>query len=213
MKRPVTPEDARRTTLIAVGVTLLVHGIAAATLRTVLNNPRPVQPPKPLEVSLVTPPPPPPRTIVMPKPLPPRTIRAAKPELPKPVEPVAKPRPPIAIVEPPPVALAQPPKPPVVAPVDQPIARPIFDAAYLNNPTPPYPGAARRMRLEGTVVLRVLVSPSGRPRQIEIKQSSGTQMLDQAALSAVRGWTFIPARQGDKAVTAAVDVPIWFHLN
>src|SRR5262245_58789245 len=45
------------------------------------------------------------------------------------------------------------------------IELPRFDVAYLRNPPPAYPAIARRMRLEGTVVLRVLVDALGRSEE------------------------------------------------
>lgn len=217
MERPVAPNNPRRLALTATVFTLLVHGIAAATLQNILSNRRPIEPPKPLEVSLVTPPP----AVSMPEP------PLAKPEPPSEPDPlpIATPKPvaikptikpllplPVAPTPPPltpPIAMVEPPKPPVV----EPIVAPVFDAAYLKNPAPSYPAAARRLHLEGTVVLRVMVTPAGRPQQVDIKQSSGVQILDDAALNAVRDWAFIPAKQGDNAIAAVVDVPIRFHLN
>lgn len=98
-------------------------------------------------------------------------------------------------------------------PVSVPLTLPSFSAGYLNNPAPRYPPAARRLGLQGTVVLRVWVNTEGKPEQVEIAQSSGAEPLDEAAINAVREWSFVPARQGDKAVTAAVDVPVRFRLN
>ncbi len=90
---------------------------------------------------------------------------------------------------------------------------PAFDATYLNNPAPLYPSAARRLRLEGTVLLRVQVSAEGAPQQIQIEQSSGSSLLDEAAINAVREWSFIPSRLGGEAIAAAVVIPIRFRLN
>lgn len=104
------------------------------------------------------------------------------------------------------------PTPPSAVPVVE-IVAPRFDADYLNNPRPPYPAAARRLRMQGTVILRVTVSYAGLPTDVRIVQSSGASILDQAALDVVRGWTFVPARQGEEKINAAVDVPIRFALN
>ena len=88
-----------------------------------------------------------------------------------------------------------------------------FDAAYLNNPAPTYPIQSRRLREQGEVMLRVLVSPAGEPLRIELRASSGSDRLDRAAQDAVARWRFVPARQGDSPVEAWVLVPIVFKLQ
>jgi len=93
------------------------------------------------------------------------------------------------------------------------IEPPHFNVAYLNNPRPAYPPVARRLGLEGVVVLRVQVSARGTPEQVVIAQTSGASVLDDAALKAVQGWTFVPARRGDTPIAHAVDVPIRFRLQ
>jgi protein TonB len=90
---------------------------------------------------------------------------------------------------------------------------PVFDAGYLNNPKPSYPLMAKRLRLQGTVLLRVMVDEDGRAQDLAVIESSGTPLLDRAALDAVRAWTFVPARRGEQAVSAAVNVPVRFVLN
>lgn len=92
-------------------------------------------------------------------------------------------------------------------------AGPVFDAEYLHNPKPVYPPIARRMKLEGTVIVHVLVSTAGKPELVRLEKSSGAAVLDQAALNAVQGWSFIPARQGSTPVPAWVDIPLRFHLT
>lgn len=94
-----------------------------------------------------------------------------------------------------------------------PVVQPRFDAAYLDNPRPPYPGVSRRLGEEGEVRLRVQVDPAGLAQQVEIQQGSGYPRLDQAALETVRQWRFVPARQGDQPVAAWVIVPIQFTLR
>ncbi len=90
---------------------------------------------------------------------------------------------------------------------------PQFGAAYLNNPKPVYPAFARRMGIEGTVLLKVLVSREGRPLKIDVGKSSGNDLLDKTAVEAVKKWRFIPARQGDSPFEESVNVPIAFHLD
>jgi protein TonB len=88
-----------------------------------------------------------------------------------------------------------------------------FDADYLRNPQPVYPSMSRRLREEGKVMLRVYVLPDGNPQDIEIKRSSGSARLDEAAKAAVQRWRFVPARRGNAAVAAWVVVPIVFKLE
>lgn len=93
------------------------------------------------------------------------------------------------------------------------IEPPHFNVAYLNNPRPAYPPIARKLGLEGIVLLRVEVSAKGAPDKIVIAQSSGASLLDEAATKAVQGWTFVPARRGELAVAHPVEVPIRFQLK
>ncbi|MBL6665065.1 MAG: energy transducer TonB [Rickettsiales bacterium] len=89
---------------------------------------------------------------------------------------------------------------------------PIFDAKYLNNPAPYYPPYAKRKKIEGKVFLNVVVKTDGTPDDVKISQSSGSSMLDNAALSAVKKWRFIPAKKSGQLVQANVIVPIEFKI-
>ena len=84
---------------------------------------------------------------------------------------------------------------------------------YLKNPEPEYPLAARRRRQSGSVVLNVTVSGSGRATEISIKTSSGYDLLDQAALKAVKAWEFEPARIRSVGMESKIEVPIRFKLS
>jgi protein TonB len=66
---------------------------------------------------------------------------------------------------------------------------------------------------EGKVILRVLVSPQGAAESVELKTSSGSARLDEAALNTVRHWRFIPAKRGDSPIQSWVLVPITFKLE
>lgn len=69
------------------------------------------------------------------------------------------------------------------------------------------------MNEEGKVVLSVRVSPQGTAEQIEVKTSSGSVRLDEAAINTVRNWKFVPAKRGDTPVESWVLVPIAFKLE
>ncbi|MGB0128658.1 MAG: energy transducer TonB [Rhodocyclaceae bacterium] len=94
-----------------------------------------------------------------------------------------------------------------------PVTPPRFEADYLSNPAPPYPAAARELGEEGRVLLRVKISPQGQPVEIRLQRGSGHERLDQAALKAVGGWRFVPARRGSEPIEAWVQVPITFTLR
>lgn len=203
-----------------VGVAVLLHAAAFGIVLT-HQTPRLVHSDtQPIMVSfivpqakIVTPPEPviqpPPKPVVRHKPKPPEIIASKRPD-PAPIAaPVApKPEP---VVEPPPPAPA--PKA-VAAPREAEVAPPRFGADYLRNPKPYYPGMSRRLREEGTVLVRVYVSPQGTPERVELNKSSGYARLDESAVETIRQhWKFAPARQGGVAVGAWVLVPIAFTLE
>lgn len=95
----------------------------------------------------------------------------------------------------------------------QPDVEPDYKAAYLNNPKPPYPPAARRMELQGRVMLNVEVLTDGLCGRIQVLKSSGHEMLDGAAMQAVKKWRFVPARHAGMAVVKWCQVPIKFSLG
>lgn len=90
---------------------------------------------------------------------------------------------------------------------------PVFNAEYLNNPAPIYPARARKHRIQGKVLLDVFVRPDGTAKDVNIEHSSGSRVLDDSALDAVRNWRFIPAKRGHEFVEARVIVPVEFKLN
>ena len=69
------------------------------------------------------------------------------------------------------------------------------------------------MALEGAVRLRVRIASDGTPLNVGLAASSGHVSLDQAALDAVRQWTFIPATRDGKPVEGWLEVPIVFRLE
>jgi protein TonB len=90
---------------------------------------------------------------------------------------------------------------------------PRFNAAYLNNPPPAYPLAARRRNIEGKVLVRAEVQTDGSCSQVELKIPSTSELLNQAALEAVKKWRFVPATLGGQTLVAWVEIPITFKLS
>ncbi len=89
----------------------------------------------------------------------------------------------------------------------------IFDAAYLNNPSPSYPVTSKRMGEQGRVLLDVYVNKDGLVEKININKSSGFSRLDNAALNTVKKWQFVPAKKNGNIENSWVQVPINFVLE
>ena len=66
---------------------------------------------------------------------------------------------------------------------------------------------------EGRVLLDVRVSAEGLALFVKVKESSGHDVLDEAAVNAVAHWRFAPARRGGEAVEGTASVPVQFRLN
>lgn len=84
---------------------------------------------------------------------------------------------------------------------------------YAVNPPPRYPYSARKRGWEGTVMVRVLVSRSGRALEASVENSSGYTLLDRSALKAVQRWTFHPGKRGEIAIKSEVLVPVIFRME
>ncbi len=82
-----------------------------------------------------------------------------------------------------------------------------------DNPRPEYPRPAREAGWEGTVVLRVEVLPNGEAGSVTLHKTSGHVILDTAALSAVQGWRFVPAMDGNFPLRSVVHLPVRFDLK
>ena len=90
----------------------------------------------------------------------------------------------------------------------------VYQAPVLLSSTiPNYPERARRLGIEGQVVLRFIVDQSGMVEG-DIQVVSSIPMLDQAAIYAVRQWRFSPGRdRNGNPVRVLVSVPMQFTLR
>lgn len=97
----------------------------------------------------------------------------------------------------------------IVAPADGPAPTAL---TYGTQTRIPYPPIALRNRIEGTVILRVLVGEDGEVKEIEVDKSSGSRDLDRAAREAVMKWKFKPGMRGGVACAGRARVPVSFTL-
>ncbi len=77
---------------------------------------------------------------------------------------------------------------------------------------PSYPPIAQQKKIEGTVIIGVLISERGDVAEAKVLRGSGYG-LNEAALSAVRKWRFRPAVKEGKRVKVWMTYPIVFKLG
>lgn len=116
------------------------------------------------------------------------------------------------------IAVAQPPPPPpVAAPVvarrEEPVMLDVDQVDYIRLPDPRYPRAAKQARLQGTVLVWVLIDTEGHPAQVRVHRSSGHEQFDREGCEAVSRALFKPYRQNGERRSAQVIVPIEFTLT
>jgi protein TonB len=203
--------DAKR--IAATSGAIAVH----AAVLMMLMMPAKVAPPQAMEVIVepvwqdrkpLPPPPPPP-----------------KPEQPRPQPVTQALQPQVPVVDPPPVNVDQAPSVvDYVAPELPDAPATSFDTGAATSmfqqlltdaaPPPPYPKPAVMRGIEGTVTLRIHVDASGRPIEVSVESSSGSALLDQAALKFVKArWHFVPAQRDGQAAEGWALVPIEFVLD
>lgn len=78
---------------------------------------------------------------------------------------------------------------------------------------PRYPSLARKRGQQGTVWLEVWLDTAGEQIKREVKESSGIEILDKAALEAVSRWQFLPYSQENISIASRVRIPVQFVLN
>lgn len=87
-----------------------------------------------------------------------------------------------------------------------------YQLGSTKNPRPVYPSEAFFAGVQGEVILEVEVFADGSPGTIRLLRSSGSELLDNSAISAVRKWEFSPAIENGVTVTQFVEIPIHFRL-
>jgi len=76
---------------------------------------------------------------------------------------------------------------------------------------PEYTDPARRVPVEGAMVLWVIVNEEGKAEGLHVSEPLGMGM-DDAAIDAVRGWRFKPAMRDGRPVSVFMTVEMHYHL-
>ncbi len=80
------------------------------------------------------------------------------------------------------------------------------------NMQPAYPSTALANSEQGTVAVEVVVDEHGKASHPKLAKSSGFDDLDNAAISAVLNWKFIPAMRGGAPESDRLTVAVNFQL-
>ena len=95
----------------------------------------------------------------------------------------------------------------------------IYKVAELQTPPkvvskvePNYTDDARTAKIQGPVVLSLMIDPQGRPNNIRVTKSLD-KGLDQQAIDAIEKWHFAPGIKDGKAVRAAATIEVNFRLR
>ena len=78
-------------------------------------------------------------------------------------------------------------------------------------PSPEYTDKARKAKINGTVVLSLIVTSEGEARDVRVTKSL-TVDLDIKAVEAVRKWKFKPATKDGQPVAVQISAEATFRL-
>ncbi|QFT76188.1 energy transducer TonB [Erythrobacter sp. THAF29] len=193
---------------------LLISGLAVSAVKTVVERVTTVdieEPPPPEEPD--EPPPEQPQETAPPPPVaPPPPISIAPAPPPIQTQPTIPPPAPPALTIPPPAPVAPPPPPPPS------LARGATtrgERRWAARIQENYPSRALREEIEGTVGVRVTVTPQGRAANCSVTSSSGSSILDQAACRGMERYArFNPALDdAGNPTTGSYATRITYRLN
>lgn len=99
--------------------------------------------------------------------------------------------------------------------VEEPKNDTILPPQIIHQEPPIYPQQARRLGWSGVVRVRVEVLTTGQVGDVQVEQSSGYSIIDEAAIQSARQWQFRAARYSSSGlkVRSYAPVPIRFNLR
>ena len=102
---------------------------------------------------------------------------------------------------------------PMLPPVTEPVrvGGQIKEPKKIKNVNPVYPDIARQARVQGVVIMECVISPQG--AVTTCKNLRGIPLLDQAAMDAVKQWTYSPTLLNGVPVPVIMTVTVNFKLN
>ena len=76
---------------------------------------------------------------------------------------------------------------------------------------PEYSEEARKVHLEGAVILKIIIDEEGKPRDLQVVRSLGLG-LDESAIAAVSKWQFQPRTKNGQPVPGPAQIEVNFRL-
>jgi protein TonB len=104
---------------------------------------------------------------------------------------------------------APPPPPPPPPPVR--VGGQIKAPVRVKNVNPVYPSIAQSARVQGVVIIEATIGPDGRVTDTKVLRS--IPLLDQAAVDAVKQWTYTPTLLNGVPVPVIMTVTVNFTLK
>jgi len=109
------------------------------------------------------------------------------------------------------VDVAPPPPPPPPPPTVRRVGGDIRPPQKVTDVAPVYPPLARAARVEGIVILEAVIGEDGGVRDVRVLRS--VQLLDEAAMDAVRQWRFTPTLLNGEPVPVVMTITVAFKLR
>ncbi|GAB1253975.1 energy transducer TonB [Desulfovibrio falkowii] len=78
---------------------------------------------------------------------------------------------------------------------------------------PEYPTKARRMNVQGTVTVQLVVDTAGKPRNYVVVKATPGGYFEEAALDAAHSMRFVPGKLKGLPVNTLVQLPFAFRLR
>jgi TonB family protein len=91
------------------------------------------------------------------------------------------------------------------------VERPVSQGLLITKVDPVYPPIARQARIQGTVLLRAVISKEGSIEELTLV--SGHPMLVQAAIDAVKQWKYKPYLLNSEPVEVDTEIQVNFTLS
>jgi len=87
----------------------------------------------------------------------------------------------------------------------------MMEGNLIQRVEPPYPLIAKQLHIEGTVVLKAVISREGTIERAEVER--GQNLLAHAALEAVRQWRYRPYYLNNAPIEVETEITINFVLQ